>query len=331
MFAKVAGEFGDDAGSNVVMAAAAAAAPPLLFGENYLGIDGVPAAAAEAAAVSSAAAHHAIARHFVSKCFEKGSGDEMYPFVGLTDAASLKFPGQVQSDGGYACKMVITHLMCCGCIMSAGAMVTTPLIIALMARWGFVRWLADIAHVCVQCLLAAEEALKTLAPPPSRTAVSAFLQLSASSASSSSPTSSVPVLVEHMRCRLRVVFDYLQAEAALLQHRPELALQQLQHSAAALAGGSSAHAAIARIICDEARSELEVGLVCCSQAVLGGTSVSLRSFISEHESPLAPGDSGTSRSQAALPSSSSSAAAAAAAPPLLLLRSYTLPQSKRTR
>jgi hypothetical protein len=328
-WAKIAGEFEEDAGSKVVMAAAAAAAPPLLFGENYMGLDDLqPVSAAESAAIAAAASHHAVARHFISKCFEGGGNEAFFPFVCRADVGSMKFHGKIQSEGGSACKMVIVHLMCCGCIMSASAMVTSPSVIALMARWGFLRWLADTAHVCVQCLLAAEEALKKLAPPPPRTSVASFLQSSSSSSASATATTiAVPLLVEHMRGRLRVIFDYLQAEAALLQHRPELALQQLQHCAGALADVSNMHSAAARIIHDEARAELEAGQGIFSQGVFGGTSALSSSLHFASADSLVPIHDGASPCRAAV----SSLSAAAAAPPLLLLRSYSRPCNKKTR
>jgi hypothetical protein len=330
---KIAGEFEDDAGSKLVMAAAVAVAPALLFGENYLGLDDLqPTSAAEFAVIAAAASHHAVARHFISKCFvEWGENEALFPFVCRTDVASMKFHGKLHSEGGSACKMVIVHLMCCGCIMSASAMVTSPSVIALMARWGFLRWLADIAHVCVQCLLSAEEALKKLAPPPSRTSVVSFLQSSSSSsASATAATTAVPLIVEHMRGRLRVIFDYLQAEAALLQHRPELALQQLQHCAGALADVSNLHSEAARIIHDEARAELEVRQGSFSKGVHVGTSMPSSSLHFARTDSSVPVHNGASPCRIT-ESSSSTAAAAAAAPPLLLLRSYSRPCNKRTR
>lgn len=244
---------------------------------------------------------------------------------------TMKFRGKIQGEQGSECKMVILHLMCCGCIMSAGAIVSCPSIVALFARWGGVRWLSDVVHVCVQCLLAVEEKLKKHAPPPSRSATA----FSASTPSSSS-SSSVLGLIECMRARLRVIFEFLQAEAHLLQHRPELALQQLQHSAAALAEVSSLHASAARIIHDEARDELEAegrGSVAAvqgrqvSQAASAGGSPRF-----DRTGPSVPELGGSRLSVTASPLSSSSAAAAAAsAPPLLMLRSYSRPKHNRTR
>lgn len=325
MFAKISGEFEEETGSKVVMTAAAAAAPPLIFGENYLGLDDLqPSDAVEAAGIAASCAHHAVACHFISNCFEIGGDDGKFPFVRVAGIYAMKFSGKLRSDGGSACRMVIVHLMCCGCIMSASSMVTNPSVIALMARWGFLRWLADIAHVCVQCLLVAEDALKKFAPPPSRSSVSSFLQ------APSSPSSNVSSLVEHMRGRLRVVFDYLQAEGPLLHRRPELALQQLQFSSAALAHISSAHSATAKIIHDEVRAELEAGeqrLSRCvgSQELLSGKSPIPSSPIS------APDGSSSSIQVSANLSAASLSAKADAAPPLLLLRSYSRPQSRRMR
>ncbi len=342
--ATIAGEFKDELNSRIVQAAAAAAAPPLLFGENYLGLDGLatPAAAQDAAA-GAAAAHYAIARYFISKCFV-GQEDAVFPFVaggggqgqdnGGNGMGMMKFRGKIQGEEGSECKMVIVHLMCCGCIMSASAMVSCPSIVALFARWGGVRWLSDVVHVCVQCLLAVEEKLKKLAPPPSRSATASSASTASSSSSSAAAASlSVLRLVECMRARLRVIFEYLHAEAYLLQHRPELALQQLQHSAGALAEVSSLHSAAARIIHDEAREELEAegrGSVQgrqVSQAASAGGSPRF-----DLTGPAVPelGPAGSSRLSATaspLPSSS----AAAAAPPLLMLRSYSRPKHNRTR
>jgi hypothetical protein len=348
--AAIAGEFEDEQNSRIVQAAAAAAAPPLLFGENYLGLDDLPTpAAAQAAAAGAAAAHYAIARYFISQCVV-GQEDAVFPFVagggrqGQDDGeemGAMKFRGKIRGEEGSACKMVIVHLMCCGCIMSASAMVSSPSIVALFARWGGVRWLSDVVHVCVQCLLAVEEKLKKLAPPPSRSATASSASAPSSSLSSSSSSSSAAAaslsvlrLIESMRARLRVIFEYLQAEAHLLQQRPELALQQLQHSAGALAEVSSLHSAAARIIHDEAREELEAegrgsaaavqGRQVSQAASAGG---SPRFDRTGHAVPEL-GPAGSSRLSA---SPSSSAAAAASAPPLLMLRSYSRPKHNRTR
>jgi hypothetical protein len=147
-------------------------------------------------------------------------------------------------------------------------------------------------------------------------------------------------LVERMRHRLRVIFDFLQGEAAVLHYRPELALQQLQHSAGALADVSTLHSAAARIIHDEARNDLKSGgwsnaqrhdePEICADALLGS---SLRS-----SSPL-PVRSGCmttveideGQHNSAVVSLSSSTASAVAAPPLLLLRSYSRPKQVRSR
>lgn len=342
-FAAIPGEFEDKACSRAVMTAAATASPSLLFGENFLGIDDLEPVAAANAAAAAAAAHYSIACHFVSKCFEGGKSRD-FPFIGFT-GGPMVFPGKLRWEEGPACRMVVTHLMCCGCIMSASAMVTCPSVIALIARWGGLRWLADVVHACVQCLMSAEESLKKLAPAPSRSVVS-LSQFSPSSASSSSPPPSssshshVTGLVERMRHRLRVIFDFLQGEAAVLHYRPELALQQLQHSAGALADVSTLHSAAARIIHDEARNDLKSGgwsnaqrhdePEICADALLGS---SLRS-----SSPL-PVRSGCmttveideGQHNSAVVSLSSSTASAVAAPPLLLLRSYSRPKQVRSR
>jgi hypothetical protein len=325
MFAKISGEFEEETGSKVVMTAAATAAPPLIFGENYLGIDDLqPTDAVEVALIAASCAHHAIACHFISNCFEIGGDDGKFPFVRGSGIHAMNFSGKLRSDGGTACRMVIVHLMCCGCIMSASAMVTNPSVIALMARWGFLRWLADIAHVCVQCLLVAEDALKKFAPPPSRSSVSSFLQ------APSSPSSNVASLVEHMRGRLRVVFDYLQAEGPLLHLRPELALQQLQYSTAALVHISSVHSATAKIMHDEARAELEAGEQRLSRCVGSQELFPANSPVPSPPSFAPDGSSSSFQFSASLPAASSSARADTA-PPLLLLRSYSRPQGRRMR
>jgi hypothetical protein len=224
--------------------------------------------------------------------------------------------------------MVIIHLMCSGCIMSASAMVSCPSVIALIARWGALRWLADITHACIQCLLAAGQRLIkfTTAPPRS----SSFALAAATSPSSPPPEQLFSDAVECMRARLIVVSDYLQSESHLLQNRPELAVQQLQHSCGALADVSSARFSAAKNIRNESRGVLEIA----GEKRSGFENTAAFCIDSDRSTPLAAliGASSSPFSKSPVEATSiSMSPSAAAAPPPLLLRSFSRPKNISAR